>query len=224
MKAVCCATQATVSNQVVTVVGTVVLPSISRNELNSMTFPFLNVTETEKSKNSQILYLTEEIFESKDSLEKWWNGLYRHISNIQSPHLSTTDNQVIENIAGEMITSMCIVHSYLPRVTSNTGDKITTLLLNQNHEMSFSTKHHGKSFPAILEVVSQFVSRKLQNISIEKMTARRFFTSVMIRLVCLRPKYRLTLKPFQTMEDFSPFQYPKSPCRQVSLSKTSATS
>jgi len=115
LKAVYAATQKSVSNQVVTIVGTMVLSKISRNELNASNFPFLNMTQQAQTSNTHCLYLTKEQFESKEYLEDWWDKFCHHLFSVQSTQKSSNDDQIIKIIAGEMITSMCIIYSYLPK-------------------------------------------------------------------------------------------------------------
>jgi len=129
LKTVNAAIQKTVSNQIVTIVGTIVLPAISKNELNASKFPFLNLTQEEQTNNKCFHFVTKEQFES---LGGWWNDLHCYLSAVQTSRQSSNNNQIIETIAGEMVTSMCIIHSFLPKVTSKTDEKIVTLLLNQN--------------------------------------------------------------------------------------------
>jgi len=109
------------------------MPRISRNELSATNFQFLNVDHKPNSNdNAHFVFLTKEEFGSKEALEAWWNKLCSHLRDIQSSQQSPHSNQVIETIAREMITTMCIIYSYLPKITANIDEKIATLLLNQN--------------------------------------------------------------------------------------------
>jgi len=150
MKAVYVANQKNISNQNVTVVGTIVLPLLTRKELQTKNLPFLNIDNTNTNHTGTIpaILVSKEELASKDSLQDWWNSICFQIKELlgirlqQQKHRQRqqkekqqrvqqqTSRQATKTVAGEMMTSMSIICSYLPKVTYDTGEKIATLLIN----------------------------------------------------------------------------------------------
>ena len=105
LKSVYAAAYENISNKTMKVIGTLVLPAISKTTLQSSPFLFFDLSQHHNEEGVSSLFLTREQMESKE-MQIWWNNLSRN-------HRSSNSVQAIKNVAGEMITSMCIIDSYL---------------------------------------------------------------------------------------------------------------
>ena len=111
MKAVYLANHENISKQHVTIVGTIILSSISTNQLTTTSFPFLNFLDGKYSANEKAIFVCKEQVDTKVSLQKWLNDVCKKTSNQSQRNSSVCD------VAEEMMVSMSIKSSYLPKLT-----------------------------------------------------------------------------------------------------------
>ena len=132
MKAVYAANQKNISNRQVTIVGTIIFTSISKEELYTIIsyFPFLNILEGKCMESQKVIFLCEEQVRSESDLQIWWFNLCKVICIRPPNQLQEESQEAVRNVTGEMMASMSIISSYLPKVTDDVGEKIATLLLN----------------------------------------------------------------------------------------------
>ena len=129
LKAIHISNQKHLASQYISVMGTLVLPSIARHQLQEFGF-LLNKLD---HGCGEILFVTKVEMDSLGNLKKiWWNNISKAIGNINVPMSvdKETRIQAVSNVAAEMMVTMSIITTYLPKATHNTKDKIATLLLN----------------------------------------------------------------------------------------------
>jgi len=97
MKAVYAANHKYISNQHVTIVGTIIFPSISAEQLQTTNFPFFNFSGTGKP---NLNFLCKEQVDSYEGLNVWWNEICKEYFNQPQDNQS---HQAICDVAGEMI-------------------------------------------------------------------------------------------------------------------------
>jgi len=130
MKAVYAINHKYISHQFVTVVGTIIFSSISSEQMQTKYFPFLNLFNGNCRKHQNVIFLCKQHVYSIKCLQDWWKNLCKVTCTKPPRHLEQQSQQAIHDVTGEMMASMSMVSSYLPRVTSDVGEKIATLLLN----------------------------------------------------------------------------------------------
>jgi len=133
IKALYAANQKNLSNQYVAVVGTIVLQSIPKDQFQT-TFPFLNLVNNESRQDNEIMFLTKEQVESTNNLQEWWDTncvqIQENIRSIKPPQVTSQPHEAIEAVTGEMMATMSIISSKLPKMTYDTAEMISNLLLN----------------------------------------------------------------------------------------------
>jgi len=129
LKATHIANRNNLADQYIAIIGTLVLPTMSKNQLQKSEFFFLNKLD----RSGEILFVTKDELDFEESLNNsWWNNVFKTTKIIKVPSSVNRERRTnaVKNVAAEMMVSMSVITTYLPKATYNTAEKIATLLLN----------------------------------------------------------------------------------------------